>query len=385
MVSKPSTGSTLYASVMENSMAILSVVFLIGIAASKTILTKAAFKQSSIRSGVPLACDPAKGNSVANFLVRTLPEIHTKFHEPQIAFSYPIILSGLSCLVTDTAIVGVWGTGLAKFAAPKLDKLPSFVVVTVMTALGMAFQNLALNLLSVALQQALRATLPVCVVLFERAILGKTHNLWIYVSLLPLMVGPMLCVKGSHGGDISMLGLIYMSIGVLMSALKVVYLEKVVRSVRKDMGMVSFLFWLDLLMIPILAPWAVANGEVFEVHNWAKKTSAVAWGFLVLVSIMGGFRAYSINLVVKYASALTKTAADIFTQALTIYVSLIIFNTKSTPLLHTGIAVTVCGFAFYTYIKYLEKLKAKAAKAKAAKDVEKEPFLQGNSKAVESI
>eukprot|EP00954_Amorphochlora_amoebiformis_P002500 196603-Amorphochlora_amoeboformis.AAC.1 len=92
MVSKPSTGSTLYASVMENSMAILSVVFLIGIAASKTILTKAAFKQ-------------------------------------------------------------------------------------------------------VALQQALRATLPVCVVLFERAILGKTHNLWIYVSLLPLMVGPMLCVK----------------------------------------------------------------------------------------------------------------------------------------------------------------------------------------------
>eukprot|EP00954_Amorphochlora_amoebiformis_P017119 1317170-Amorphochlora_amoeboformis.AAC.1 len=108
-----------------------------------------------------------------------------------------------------------------------------------------------------------------------------------------------------------MLGLIYMSIGVLMSALKVVYLEKVVRSVRKDMGMVSFLFWLDLLMIPILAPWAVANGEV---HNWAKKTSAVAWGFLVLVSIMGGFRAYSINLVVKYASALTKTAADIFTQ-----------------------------------------------------------------------
>merc|ERR1711871_272039 len=103
-------------------MAIFSVVFLIVIAAGKTLLTKAAFKQ--------------------------------------VEFTYPIILSGLSCLVTDLGIAAVWGTGLASYAAPKRENLGDFAIVTVMTALGMAFQNLALNLLSVALQQALRATLP---------------------------------------------------------------------------------------------------------------------------------------------------------------------------------------------------------------------------------
>lgn len=319
-------------------MAIFSVVFLILIAAAKTILTKAAFKQ--------------------------------------IEFSYPIILSGMSCVVTDIGIAGVWGTGLASYAAPKKDKLWSFAVVTVMTALGMALQNLALNLLSVALQQALRATLPVFVVLFERMVLGKTHNKWIYVALIPLTVGPMMCVNGSKGGDITTLGLAYMSAGVLMSALKVVYLEKVVRSVRKDMGMVSFLFWLDLFMIPILAPWAVANGEVFEVKDWSKIGSGIAWFFLIMVSVMGGLRAYSINLVVKHASALTKTTADIFTQALTIYCSLIIFGTIATPMLHAGIAVTVAGFAFYTAIKYNDKQKAKAAKKAASQaDEEQKPFL----------
>lgn len=307
-------------------MALFSVIFLITIAASKTILTKAAFKQ--------------------------------------INFSYPVILSALSCVVTCFGIVGLWGTGIADFSIPKKDKLTGFGAVTVMTALGMAFQNLALNSLSVALQQALRATLPVFVIIFERVVLGKRHNNWIYVALIPLTAGPMLCVSGSKGGDVTMIGLIYMTFGVLLSALKVVYLEKIVRSVRKDMGMVSFLFWLDLFMVPILAPWAVANGEVFEVPNWSNKTSAIAWGFLIMVSIMGGLRAYSINLTVKYASALTKTTADIFTQALTIYVSLLIFHTTASPLLHTGIAVTVAGFAFYTYIKYIEKQKAKALKAK---------------------
>jgi len=329
--------------IMENSMAIFSVVFLIGIAASKTILTKAAFKQ--------------------------------------VDFGYPIILSGMSCLVTDTAIAGLWGTGMASYAAPKSDKLWSFAVVTVMTALGMAFQNLALNMLSVALQQALRATLPVFVIVFERVILGKSHNKLIYVALIPLTLGPMLCLKGSSGADITVMGLIYMTAGVLMSALKVVYLEKVVRSVRKDMGMVSFLFWLDLFMVPILAPWAVANGEIFEVASWPQRTSAIAWGFLILVSIMGGLRAYSINMVVKHASALTKTAADIFTQALTIYVSLLIFNTEASTMLHLGIAVTVAGFGFYTAIKYNEKQKKKAKKAAIKKvvednDNEVEPFLK---------
>uniref|UniRef100_A0A7S2TH58 Sugar phosphate transporter domain-containing protein n=1 Tax=Lotharella oceanica TaxID=641309 RepID=A0A7S2TH58_9EUKA len=338
--------NSLVGQMAENSMAIFSVVFLITIAAGKTILTKAAFKQ--------------------------------------VSFAYPVILSGMSCIVTDLCILPLWGTGIASFSIPKKDKLMSFGVVTIMTALGMALQNLALNLLSVALQQALRATLPVFVVIFERIVLGKKHNGWIYVALIPLTAGPMLCVSGSRGGDITTLGLIYMSLGVLMSALKVVYLEKIVRSVRKDMGMVSFLFWLDLFMMPILAPWAVANGEVFDVTNWGQKGSAIAWGFLIMVSIMGGLRAYSINLVVKYASALTKTAADIFTQALTIYCSLVIFHTTATPLLHAGIAVTIAGFAFYTAIKYNEKQKKKAS-AKAQKTIEEEPFLKNNGKRVESV
>ena len=32
--------------------------------------------------------------------------------------------------------------------------------------------------------------------------------------------------------------------------------------VRSEMGMVSFLFWLELAMVPILLPWAFFNGEI---------------------------------------------------------------------------------------------------------------------------
>lgn len=179
------------------------------------------------------------------------------------------------------------------------------------------------------------------------------------------------------------MGIIYMSVGIMMAALKVVYLEKVVRSVRKDMGMVSFLFWLDLFMIPILLPWAYANGELSAVQNWKKVGSEIAWSFLILVSLMGGLRAYSINLCVKYASALTKTVADIFTQAVTIYASLFIFKTASTPMLHIGIGITMFGFGLYTFVKFNEKHKKKAEKTVKTNEetVEKEPFLgkEGNN------
>merc|ERR1711998_592648 len=98
-----------------------------------------------------------------------------------------------------------------------------------------------------------------------------------YVALIPLVVGPLLCTVGSKGGDVTIIGLAYMSVGVLLSALKVVYIAKMFKTLEKGMGMVSFLFWLDLFMIPILAPWAVANGEIFAVAEWSMVGSGVAW------------------------------------------------------------------------------------------------------------
>lgn len=312
-----------------HTAAALSVTLLIAVASSKTLLTKATFKRAE--------------------------------------FDYPVLLSALSCVVTDVCIIILWGTGAVSFSVPPRGRVGMFVIVTLFTAAGMAFQNLALSSLSVAVQQALRATMPVFVIMFERILLSRTHNIWVYASLVPLLTGPLVLCFGSTGGDTALLGLIYMSLGVLASAIKVVYLYKTIKSVEQRMGMVSFLFWLDLFMLAVLAPWAVANGETSRAAGWRHRGSGVAWTVVLFVCLMGGLRAYSINLVVKYASALTKTVADICSQALTIYLSLFLFGTRASPMLHAGIAITLAGCILYAFVKMQVKAARRQSSAGASK------------------
>lgn len=326
-------------SMTHGMIAVFAVTFLILVASGKTILTKASFANLN--------------------------------------FDYPVVLSGLSCLVTDAGVAFLWMGRVSEYSHPKLSKMAGFCLIAVFTAAGMAFQNLALNLLSVAVQQVFRATLPVWVITLEIVILRMRHSAWIYAAIVPLVLGPCICIQ-SAGAAISVLGLVYMSLGVCFSALKVIYLYKMVKEIEHDMGMVSFLFWLDLLMVPILLPWAIINGELGMALTY--EGGATAWALLMLVSIMGGLRAYSINLVVKYASALTKTAADVFSQAVTIYFSMWFFNTPATLQMHAGVAVTICGFVFYSYIKYQQKVAAKLAK-RIADEVDaaiKQPLLSGD-------
>jgi len=194
----------------------------------------------------------------------------------------------------------------------------------------------------------------VFVIVFETVMLGIMHTGELYLCLVPLIVGPMLTVSGSFEKDFTDVGFMAMLIGVALAGLKVVYLGQIVHRLKEEMDMISFLFWLDLFILPVLLPWAALNGELFTVAQWEHKLNWVAWAFLIVVSLMGGLRAYTINLTVKHSSALTKTTADIFTQALSIYSSLWIFQTAASPGLHSGIIITIAGFAIYMGLKYKE-------------------------------
>ena len=82
-------------------------------------------------------------------------------------FSYPVFYSAVSCIATVAAIIVICILGGFDLHMLQKRHLASFTWVAVLTALDMGATNIAVESISVALQQTIKASLPVMVVLLE--------------------------------------------------------------------------------------------------------------------------------------------------------------------------------------------------------------------------
>ena len=262
--SRPAAIPTTDHTVSLATATLLSVVFLITIASGKTLITKAIFEN--------------------------------------LDFPYPVFFSLLSCVTTAIGCVILFLLMPSVFKFTTVDKrhYKAFGMVTLLTALDMAFTNTALSLLSVALQQCFRAALPVVVTLLEKLMQGKQHNLLVHLLLIPMTLGPILVTLGSDGEDdkgVNVFGLVCQVLAVVTAATKAVTTHQLIKSVKKEMNQVCFLFWLDMAMMPILITWTCVNKELWQAFTWDGWDQAFGVSFLLGTACMGGVRAYSTNLV----------------------------------------------------------------------------------------
>lgn len=281
--------------------------------------------------------------------------ILTKVCFANYSFGYPITFSLFSCLTTMVACGFVFFIGQAEFTMLPRHHWRGFAQISVLTALDMGFTNWSLNLISVALMLTIKAAIPAIVVSYERIVLQKNHGSMAYASLTPLVLGAVLVGLGSGSADYNLFGTILMLMATVSSAIKMVTTHAVIKEVREDMGMVNFLFWLELCMVPILVPWAFANNEIETLHEWGDISSGSAWLFVLIVAMIGGLRAYSQALVLKYNVALTLAAANILIQALTILISIWVFSTATSLEMDLGIVISLIGYGMYTLNKHTKK------------------------------
>ena len=308
----------------------------------------------------------ANGSVVAYGLVVIGKTLATKMIFASYHFGYPIMFSLLSCLTTLLACVLIFASGQSEYAPFPTEHLKGFAVISLLTASDMGLTNWAVALISVALQLTIKAAIPAIVVTYEKFALHKSHTTTAYLSLVPLVFGAVLVGMGSGKADFDLLGVCVMCGATVCSSIKMVSTHGMIKAVKKDMGMVAFLFWLELAMIPILLPWCVANGELADLPNWKQVGQLGAWMFVMIVAVVGGLRAYVQNMVLKYNSALTLAAANILIQALTIVISIFLFHTQTSFMMNLGIFISLVGYGAYSYQSGQSKAAA-AAKALAAK------------------
>ncbi|KAL3920435.1 MAG: hypothetical protein SGPRY_005251, partial [Prymnesium sp.] len=191
----------------------------------------------------------------------------------------PIALSAWSSMVTSLLCVAIFIFDPKQWGVPSCENLPGLALVVILLSLDMGFTNIAVSLLSVPIQQCILAVNPTFTVFIESIVRRKLKHPAIYLVVILICVGPVL-TNISGGGRASTTGIVMQLLGVIASSCKYIFAHSVMRECKRDLGSAwSFLFWLDILSLIILVPWAFINGEMYVLVK--SQSSAMDWLKLV--------------------------------------------------------------------------------------------------------
>uniref|UniRef100_A0A7S2JN33 EamA domain-containing protein n=1 Tax=Haptolina brevifila TaxID=156173 RepID=A0A7S2JN33_9EUKA len=301
--------------ILEHSAATASFSFLVAVGVLKTLLTKLIFTRSPT----------------------------------------PVAFSVLSCLATNICLLPILLVR-GEFTYLSKEMIPSFVGICFAIALDLGCQNVALAILSIALQQSLKATLPTATVVVESIVRRKTFHWAIYVTVAAICVGPILVAcqsswqpKLESAAGSQVVGAIMMLVAMVGGAFKYVLCHKAIKDFREQMGVLAFTFWVEVFVGLMLLPWAVINGEVYKMVTTDQNIAD--WVLLWFTAAFGGVRIIAQFYFLANTSATSLAISGIAMQALTIVIGIFAFGTPITALLVIGVTCTVLTSSLYTYLK----------------------------------
>ena len=107
----------------------------------------------------------------------------------------PVAFSVLSCIATNVCLIPIL-IYQNDFRMLSRKQLSGFAGICVAIALDLGCQNVALAILSIALQQCIKATLPTATVVVESIIRRKRFHPAIYATVAAICIGPILVAWG---------------------------------------------------------------------------------------------------------------------------------------------------------------------------------------------
>ncbi|CAK4022223.1 UDP-galactose transporter 1 [Lecanosticta acicola] len=267
---------------------------------------------------------------------------------------FPWMLTVLHTTSTSIGCLALLATGHLRLT--KLGSKENLILVafSVLFTMNIAISNASLALVSVPFHQVLRSTCPIATILIYRVLYARTYSQQTYLSMIPLVLGVGLATYGDY--QTSLIGFLLTLLGVFLAAVKTVASNRLMTGSLQLSGMEILLRMSPLAVMHCLLI-AAFNGELAEIRGLASR------GFFeprLLVAIVGnGLMAFLLNIVSfqtnKVAGALTVTICGNVKQCLTILLGIVLFNVEVTPLNGVGMAIAVCGAAWYSKVELARK------------------------------
>ena len=324
------------------------------------------------------------------------------FEFPVFYTMWHMVVTALAALML-LAFVNPAPTGLPSFAQFK-EYSTGIVAIALCTTLNTGLNNLSLTMVSLFINQVIKACAPLPTMLFSHLLANKTYTRNVILTVGAIVTGSILAnthsmISGNSNGENSFLGVFICASSLLANALKPVLQMKMMAGDDKPKLAPTVILFYDAScsFFFMLTYWILSPEREASVRYLADPHTTFVGIGIVLV---GAFMAFCFNLsvyyFVLYTSALTSAIGANGIKIFLITVSAIAAGVHDF-LSWFGILTVVAAMGVYAYLNFMEAQKGKGgggggggnggdAKA-ASREIEvssSNPILQAHKNGIKS-
>ncbi|XP_021894953.1 probable sugar phosphate/phosphate translocator At3g14410 isoform X2 [Carica papaya] len=235
-----------------------------------------------------------------------------------------------------------------------LELYTTSVSIGAMFAMTLWLGNTAYLYISVAFAQMLKAIMPVAVFVLGVAAGLEMMSCRMLLIMSVISFGVLVASYGEI--NISWIGVVYQMGGVVGEALRLIFMEILVKRKGLKLNPVSVMYYISpCSAICLFIPWIFLEKPKMEAQG--------TWNFQPLVLTLNSLCTFALNLsvflVISHTSALTIRVAGVVKDWVVVLLSAILFaDTKLTVINLFGYAIAIAGVAAYNN----HKLKKEATR-----------------------
>lgn len=285
-------------------------------------------------------------------------------------FPYPWSLTAIHslCAAIGCYIAEKQGYFTSSVKLGSKENIILFAFSTLYT-INIAVSNVSLNLVSVPLHQVIRSLTPLFTIAISLIFFNKSFLLLTYLSLVPVILGIALATHGDY--SCTTLGFCLTVLSALLASIKGVTTNRILVGSLKFHPL-EFLMRMSPLSFAQCLVFSLLSGEMTQIYDGTANTGTLDRSVWTTI-LFNGAVAFGLNVVSftanKKAGALTMDVAANVKQVLTIVLAVFVFDLHINFVNFVGIALTIAGGAFYSYVEYSNKGKLATSPSSASNGV----------------
>jgi solute carrier family 35 protein E4 len=214
--------------------------------------------------------------------------------------------------------------------------------------LSVALSNIGIKHVEVSFAMTIGATAPLFTVIISAIVLAKQYSRFVYMSLVPIIVGMLMASKGEMHFD--MVGFTCCTIGVIFRAVKSVIQQLILTDEKEKLNSIELLYYMSQPCILINGVWALAAESQDVIIDPVTYQTETAILYIITCCL-----AVSMNittfLVTFLTSAVTLQILGQIKVVATILLSLVLFHNSMSLMGGFGCMLTISGAAAYAHVK----------------------------------
>ncbi|EIW82634.1 TPT-domain-containing protein [Coniophora puteana RWD-64-598 SS2] len=303
------------------------------------------------------------------YIFATILSVYNKwmFAPDRFGFPAPLFVTTVHMFVQFSLAAAVRYMFPRKFrpeARPSLSDFGKKAVPTgITTGVDIGLSNVSLKTITLSFYTMCKSSSLIFVLLFAFMFRLEAFS-YRLVGVILLICGGVLLMVASET-SFQLFGFILVITASACSGLRWSLTHLLLKN--KDMGMdnpAATVFWLAPVMgvsLAIISVFWESWSEIFAPPFLSGDSSFSTLFFLVAPGVVAFCMVLSEFYIIQRAGVLPMSIAGIAKEVTTITISAWVFGDELTPLNITGVGITVCGIALFTYHKYRKSISSEVA------------------------